>query len=119
MLSNLAASGAVTEEEEETRIKAIFQGDTSALILAKHYSNNPIKFLKLLRMSEGSIPINDSNDKTAVDAVIVGAGIAGFSAALTLVDRGAYVVLVEKNKFAGGNSAYASSGDIIESSRAN
>jgi succinate dehydrogenase/fumarate reductase flavoprotein subunit len=37
--------------------------------------------------------------------VIVGGGLAGLSAALTLLDRGATVVLVDKEKYWGGNSA--------------
>ena len=45
-----------------------------------------------------------------LQVVVVGAGLAGLTAALTLADRGARVVLVDKNKFTGGNSAYASSG---------
>jgi succinate dehydrogenase/fumarate reductase flavoprotein subunit len=32
------------------------------------------------------------------------------TAALTIVDRGGRVVLLDKNKYTGGNSAYASSG---------
>jgi phytoene dehydrogenase-like protein len=40
-----------------------------------------------------------------VDAVVVGAGLAGLTAALTLVDRGAHVIVIDKNKFTGGNSA--------------
>ena len=44
------------------------------------------------------------------DAVVVGGGLAGLTAALTLLDRGARVILLEKEAFAGGNSQWASSG---------
>lgn len=42
--------------------------------------------------------------------IVVGGGLAGLSAALSLVDRGASVLLLEKEAFLGGNSAWASSG---------
>eukprot|EP01068_Selenidium_serpulae_P000143 Selendium_serpulae@DN10220_c0_g1_i1.p1 len=44
------------------------------------------------------------------DAIIVGSGLAGLSAALTLLDRGATVVVIEKEHTMGGNSNKASSG---------
>ena len=44
------------------------------------------------------------------DAVVVGTGLAGLSAALTVLDRGGRVVLVDKEGAIGGNSAKASSG---------
>ena len=48
--------------------------------------------------------------KDEFDVVVVGAGLAGLTTAVTLVDRGAKVLVVEKNGYSGGNSAYASSG---------
>ena len=44
------------------------------------------------------------------DAIVVGSGVAGMTAALRLLDRGAKVVLVDKEGKVGGNSAKASSG---------
>jgi len=44
------------------------------------------------------------------DAVVVGGGVAGMTAALRLLDRGAHVVLLDKERIVGGNSAKASSG---------
>lgn len=44
------------------------------------------------------------------DAIVVGSGLAGLSAALTLLDRGATVVIVEKEHVMGGNTKKASSG---------
>ena len=46
----------------------------------------------------------------SADAIVVGGGLAGLTAALTLLDRGAKVILLEKEGFAGGNSQWASSG---------
>ena len=40
----------------------------------------------------------------------MGGGLAGLTAALTLLDRGARVILLEKEAYAGGNSRWASSG---------
>jgi succinate dehydrogenase/fumarate reductase flavoprotein subunit len=42
--------------------------------------------------------------------IVIGAGLSGLTAAISLVDRGGKVILVEKNAYMGGNSAYASSG---------
>jgi len=44
------------------------------------------------------------------DALILGSGVAGLSAALRLLDKGARVVLMDKERSLGGNSAKASSG---------
>eukprot|EP01062_Namystynia_karyoxenos_P059014 TRINITY_DN50439_c0_g1_i1.p2 TRINITY_DN50439_c0_g1~~TRINITY_DN50439_c0_g1_i1.p2 ORF type:complete len:663 (+),score=184.20 TRINITY_DN50439_c0_g1_i1:146-1990(+) len=48
--------------------------------------------------------------EAAADVVVVGGGLAGLTAALALLDRGARVALVEKEGAVGGNSARASSG---------
>lgn len=55
---------------------------------------------------------NTSSDlKTKnMDVIIIGSGLSGLTAAISLVDRGAQVLLLEKNAFMGGNSSYASSG---------
>lgn len=50
----------------------------------------------------------DSSWKDAV--IVVGAGLSGGSAALTLLEGGVRVVIVEKEKKLGGNSVRASSG---------
>jgi succinate dehydrogenase/fumarate reductase flavoprotein subunit len=45
-----------------------------------------------------------------LDAIVVGGGLAGLTASLTILDRGGRVALVEKEAFVGGNSQWASSG---------
>ena len=45
-----------------------------------------------------------------MDAIVVGGGLAGLTASLTILDRGGRVALVEKEAFVGGNSQWASSG---------
>ena len=44
------------------------------------------------------------------DAIVVGSGLAGLTAALNLLDRGGNVVVIEKEAKMGGNSIKASSG---------
>jgi flavocytochrome c len=44
------------------------------------------------------------------DAIVVGSGLAGLTAALTILDRGGTVLIVEKEPIMGGNSNKASSG---------
>jgi len=48
--------------------------------------------------------------REGIDAVVVGGGLAGLTTTIQLLDRGASVVLLEKERFFGGNSAWASSG---------
>jgi succinate dehydrogenase/fumarate reductase flavoprotein subunit len=43
-------------------------------------------------------------------AVVVGGGLAGMSAANTVLENGGKVVLVDKSSFCGGNSTKATSG---------
>ncbi|KAM6502184.1 fumarate reductase [Amanita muscaria] len=45
-----------------------------------------------------------------VQVIVVGGGLAGLSAAHTLLERGANVVLLDKQSFMGGNSTKATSG---------
>jgi len=42
--------------------------------------------------------------------IVIGAGLAGLSAALEALKAGAHVTVLEKNKSLGGNSAKATSG---------
>ena len=53
-------------------------------------------------------PADDVED--VVDAIIVGTGLAGMVTALTVLDRGGKVILIEKEPLLGGNSKKASSG---------
>ncbi len=42
--------------------------------------------------------------------IVVGGGLAGLSAAHTVLERGGNVILLDKNAFLGGNSTKATSG---------
>jgi succinate dehydrogenase/fumarate reductase flavoprotein subunit len=46
----------------------------------------------------------------ASQVIVVGGGLAGLSAAHTVIERGGNVVVLEKNPFLGGNSTKATSG---------
>ncbi|KAF4708070.1 hypothetical protein FOZ62_019172, partial [Perkinsus olseni] len=43
-------------------------------------------------------------------SIVVGGGLAGFSAANTILERGGEVILIDKSAFCGGNSSKATSG---------
>lgn len=46
----------------------------------------------------------------ASQIIVVGGGLAGLSAAHTILERGGSVVVMDKNPFFGGNSTKATSG---------
>jgi flavocytochrome c len=48
--------------------------------------------------------------RTVADAIVVGSGLAGLTSALTILDRGGTVWIIEKEPILGGNSNKASSG---------
>jgi succinate dehydrogenase/fumarate reductase flavoprotein subunit len=53
---------------------------------------------------------NNTATQTTWDAIIIGSGLAGLSTALTVLDAGGRVLIVEKESNLGGNSMKASSG---------
>ena len=56
-------------------------------------------------------PEKDSNFASPANGVaVLGGGLSGLTAALTLLEQGIHVLLIDKNDYFGGNSAYASSG---------
>lgn len=55
-------------------------------------------------------PVKTDKKIDSTDIVIVGAGAAGFTAAITAHDAGAKVILVEKNPLTGGNSMLSAGG---------
>jgi len=57
---------------------------------------------------QAKIKKDEAKDKT--DVVVIGAGAAGFTAAITAHDAGAKVILLEKQPITGGNSMLAAGG---------
>ena len=120
-LQLISTSLTLTAKEEETLVAHVLNQRTDVLLLIKHYSKNIPKLMKFLKKRGLLLPsfVSDSFtqkrqqkvlNNNEYDAIVVGAGLAGLTTAVTLVDRGAKVLIVEKNAFTGGNSAYASSG---------
>jgi succinate dehydrogenase/fumarate reductase flavoprotein subunit len=126
----LAGEGALSAADENAIVDAAVGGDPRVLVLARHYSaaaprrfaehalrairSGPPPAMMMTGGGGGGVTSSGSSSGAGggggVDAVVVGGGLAGLTAALTLLDRGARVVLVEKEPFVGGNSQWASSG---------
>jgi len=114
------------EDEERLLDLLVAQGQVGEeiLLLAKHYALDKadvfcrmaIKAAQAARPGSPSLvpaPIPQANLGEAsnpADAVIVGGGLAGMAAAMSLLDRGGSVVMIEKQPYLGGNSGKASSG---------
>lgn len=117
--SALAREGVLSSRDENALVDAAVGADPRVLVLARHYAaNDPHRFAEhaLRAIASGPAPATFAgvgslgSGSEAVDAVVVGGGLAGLTAALTLLDRGARVVLLEKEGYVGGNSQWASSG---------
>jgi len=99
------------------RSLVVQRASEEVLLLAKHYAaERPELFTRLAHeVAAKGTTIGAADDRPGeqegpVDAVVIGGGLAGMAATLTLIDRGARVVLVEKQPYLGGNSGKASSG---------
>jgi hypothetical protein len=105
LVASLAREGYVDSEREAELVRLSLARNADLLILAKHYGNDMKKFLA---MSHFISSIGGAEDFP--DAIIVGSGLAGLTAALNILDRGGKVVIMEKEHLLGGNSNKASSG---------
>ncbi|CAD7947879.1 unnamed protein product [Amoebophrya sp. A25] len=76
-----------------------------AVTAAAHASSSPKSALKTVTSAASPEELT-----LTADAVVVGSGLAGMSAALSALQRGASVVMLEKEPRLGGNSGKASSG---------
>ena len=104
-------AGLLSADAEDALVDAILSRNADVLLLAKHFAaEQPARFtghaLRAVLRADGA----GGPSGAGLDAVVVGGGLAGLSATLTLLDRGAQVVLVDKEAVLGGNSAWASSG---------
>ena len=52
-----------------------------------------------------------STNQYANQVIVVGGGLAGLSAAHTILERGGRVLLLDKNSFCGGNSVKVNQGE--------
>ncbi len=117
LISGLAASGALSREEEDKLIDGALIFDPRVLILAKHYSSDAKRFARhASRVLATPLPAAVASAASVatrtrpLDLIVIGGGLTGLVAALTVLDAGGRVVLLEKEPFLGGNSAWASSG---------
>ena len=137
-LAALRRRGLLPIEMEIEAVGRALGADSRVLLLCKHFGNSPsfashLKEaldsppapLSLNRLFEENVHGADSmeahmNDKPrassahekmrVADAIVVGGGAAGMAAAVNMLDMGARVILIDKEKRLGGNSAKASSG---------
>lgn len=104
LISALSEQHQISDRLEDDLVDLAFRGNEKLLILAENYYNRPNKFLHLVKQQI----LNQKQEE--LDVIVVGSGLAGMTAALTLLDQGANVLLLEKENHLGGNSAKASSG---------
>ena len=100
-------------QSSESRESATASEDDVAAVLERVTAESALATVERGRVGDGGQGGADSSSPTEVltaDAVIVGSGLAGMSAALTALERGSFVIIVEKEKRLGGNSGKASSG---------
>jgi len=102
----LSKLGRITTEEEVQLVELALKHDSNLLQLTKYYNSNLEKYLLHLK----SLLNLQLQSVDSVDAIIIGSGLAGLVTALSIVDRGGRVVVIEKEHVIGGNSAKASSG---------
>jgi len=106
-------------EEKVLQSLVVQPASEEMLLLARHYADRPDLFARLAlqaaEASGGKAPVAGpalllGESGRRADAIIIGGGLAGMAAAMTLLDRGAAVVLIDKQPYLGGNSGKASSG---------
>ena len=109
------------EGAEAAAVDALMTMDPAVLMLSKYYAaTDPKRFAEHAARSASILTArvgmqhlgasSEAQGEPVYDAVVVGGGLAGLSAALTVLDRGGKVAVVEKMGHLGGNSAWASSG---------
>lgn len=117
-----ALSGALSSAEEEAVLRALVVQPPSdeVLLLSRHYASaKPALFAALaqeaaaaalVRPGTAGVAESPGQVRFVPDAVVIGGGLAGMVTAVSILDRGGRVTLVEKQNYLGGNSGKASSG---------
>ncbi len=120
-----ADRGVVDRRGEETMLDALLGREDHVLLLAKHYAlARPERFIEHVRRAvanpsrvstRSSVGARSGSGAAVVgegapllgggvDAVVIGGGLAELSTALTILDAGGRVVVMEKMGHLGGNS---------------
>jgi len=119
-LATHVKSGVLAPEMEDAIMGALLEDHPKISVLAKYYAESmPLRFVEHSLRALGKPPLaTGAGEDEPVDLVVVGGGLAGLTASLTVLDRGGRVTLVEKEAYVGGNSQWASSGinGVIKSS---
>lgn len=117
-----SSKGQLPSEAEEKLLRFLVSGaNEEVLLLARHYAlERPEIFCRMALFSSEHLQLVTAPNAAPVeaygtltrpaDAIILGGGLAGMSAAMALLDRRGAVVMVEKQPYLGGNSGKASSG---------
>ncbi len=101
MLAALSKAGLISTERESELINAAMQDNPNFLDIAQKFMGELENYATL---------VDAVGMDMEPDAIVVGTGLAGLSAALNILDRGGRVTLIEKEHSLGGNSNKASSG---------
>lgn len=111
IVSSAAGSGTLDEDSEDILVDALLDGDEELILLAKNFAmeGHHASFLRHALRRLGAVAGLREGSQTP-DAVIIGAGLSGLTTALSILDRGGSVILIDKEGGPGGNSAKASSG---------
>lgn len=115
-VATLCRNKNISDQREAELVTLALQKDPGLLTIAKYYASDLHKFLvhseNLLGAANKNTPVSDVATRKDVfpDAIVVGSGLAGLTAALNILDRDGTVILIEKEHTIGGNSAKASSG---------
>lgn len=106
MVAAAGFGGTISPQAEDALVDAVLDQNQELYQLARAYAvDQPTVFLRhaIRRLHRSSLP-------QIPDALIIGAGISGLTAAVSILERGGTVVVIDKEAIAGGNSAKASSG---------
>lgn len=98
----------LNQRDEDLLVDAIVDEDKAVLSLAATFPAEAF-CRHALRYIRSKVTTGKTTSRK-YDVVVVGGGLAGMSAAIASADRGARVLLLDKSKHLGGNSAKASSG---------
>ncbi|GMI06458.1 hypothetical protein TrVE_jg1428 [Triparma verrucosa] len=110
-IKKLAEDGRISPALEIQLVIQALKFDPALLLVCKHYSASDKQFLLLIEAVQiRTLSASSAQPAPEPDCIVVGTGLAGLSAALTVLDNGGTVTLVEKEARMGGNSAKASSG---------
>jgi len=118
-IAALSKNGELSAEHEIEAVRRVLQGDALVTLLAHHFRGLPTLARHLQAALQHPVrqmtaaPLASATAapaSTAFDVAVIGSGVAGLTTTLRLLDSGARVALVDKERRIGGNSAKASSG---------